>query len=258
MSSILSKKRYFIGIGLMIMACFIMHLFVRSLEKIRLLHYVLEAFGYYTGYLDNPLVRWLWPILFVALFVLIPVSLGLAFSALNYNNHDLKWRYKAIPICLLLISIISCMFFPFVNGLFLRTQSGLNGVILDNRDTAGFVLNNPYDSDSECRIMLSFSKLSSGGEHFYVKFVGLDNNADVIILDYPMTIPADGSSEVRGMGIFQDIWYPSGRSTGAITYDLENIPGYDPELDNWRDLRFKIVIFNENESKTFYRYFYDY
>jgi len=233
-------------------------MFAKSVGDLRLLHYLLEAFGYYTGYLNNPLTRWLWPTLVVALSVLIPLSLYLAFSALNYDNYDLKKRFKAIPVCILLVSIISSMFFPFVHGVFLRTQSGLNGVILNNRDIPGFVLPNAYDSDPEVLFMLSFSKLSSGGEQFYVKFVDLDNNADEIILNSPMTIPAHGSSGMRRMSRYSNIWYPTGRGTGNVFFDAENIPGYDRELNNWQDLRFKIVIFNENESKTFYRYFYEF
>jgi len=249
-----SKKQYWLGIGLLAFACLLMHLFAKSLENLRLLHYVLESLGYYTGYLDNPLTRWLWPILIIAVIVLVPLALRVIRRA--YDKKTVKKRYRVLPVCILLVSIISCLTFPFVHGLFLRIPGRLDTVMFDYRAEVTFATVDPYSSNPEYDLLLCFFKLSPGDEQFYVKFVDLNDSANEKILDFPLDIHSNTGGWRRVTGIL-DLLYYTGHTTFNIVINLENIPGYDPELNNWRDLRFKIVIFNENESKTIYPYFRD-
>ena len=253
----LSKKRYWFGIGLLIFACLLMHLSAKSLENLRLLYYVLEAFGYYTGYLATPLTRWLWPALIIVVFVLIVLAIKIIIKA---YDHDVKKRYKIIPSCILIASLISCLTFPFIFGLFLRIPGGLNTVMLSNRNKVFFGSSDMYTSESsDVSFLLSFHKLSPGDEQFCVKFVDLNDSTNETTSDITVTIDGRLTSRQRGIGLL-NLWYSMGASTLNYSFNVESLPGYDPELDNWRDLRFKIVIFNEHESKTFYLYFarYDY
>ena len=248
----LSKKLYWFGIGLLIFACLLMHLFAKSLENLRMLHHVLEAFGYYTGYLDTPLTRWLWPVLVIVILVVIVLAISMITKALELG---VKKDYKIIPFCILITGIISCLTFPSTFGLFLRIPSGLNAVMLRERHDFPLVFS---DSD-ETSIALGFYKLSPGDAEFRVKFVDLNDSTNETTLDFTFNIDKRIRSLRRGIGLL-DSWYYMGASTRYHGFNVENLPGYDPELDNWYDLRFKIVIFNEHESKTFYPYFnrYDY
>jgi len=253
---VLLKKRYYLGIGLLALACFLMHLFAKSLENLRLIHYFLEAIGYYTGYLDNPDIHRLQLVLVIAIIVLLVLALIFIIRALDEES---KKRYTVIPICILSVSIISCFTFPFINGLYLSTQRGLGSIIMERRDIPPFrATGNPYDGqDTDYFLYLTFYELSNSSEPFYVKIVDMNDTTNEIVLEHPINISDSTISEsfIRDIGVFSSNWYYSGRSYSRL-FALENIPGYDRELDNFRDLRFKIVIFNENDSKTFYRYFY--
>ena len=239
------KKLYWFGIGLLIFACLLMHLTAKSLENLRLLYHVLEAFGYYTGNLDTPLTRWLWPVIVIGVIVLLILAIAIIRQTFD---PDVNKRYKIIPACILTASIISCLTFPFIFGLFLRMPGGLNTVMLRERDAL------PYGFYEDYHIMLGFYKLSPGDAEFNVKLVDLDDSTNEITLDFTVNIDKRITSRRRGIGLL-NLWYPSGSSTLFYSSSLVNIPGYDPELDNLQDLRFKVVIFDEHESKTFYPYF---
>ena len=242
-----SKKRYWLGIGLLVIACLLMHLSAKSLENLRLLHHVLETFGYYTGHLDTPLTRWLWPVLAIVVIVLLVIARTIIVSVFDY---DVKKRYKVIPSFILLVSLISCLTFPFIFGLFLRIPGGLNTVMLCNRNEVFY----GSDDNREISFMLGFYKLSPGDEQFSVKLVDLNDSTNETTLDTKFTIDKRIKSHTRGIGLL-NLWYYMGSSTLYHGVNVENMPGYDPELDNWQELRFKIVIFNEHESKTFYPYY---
>ena len=279
-----SKKRYWIGIGLLVLACLLMHLFAKSVENLRLLYYVLEAFGYYTGYLISTLSTVLWVVLAVAIIALDIFAVVLMRSGyykkfvcpkcavkdepILLKGRDeyqcrhcdyqsvIKKRYRVIPVCIALVSIISCFMFPYVQGLFLRIPGGLNTVTLNERDTVRYSYYswNPVTNEEhyDPTVLIQFNKYSPGEAQFYVKFVDLNDSNNEYVVAAPIKFEEKYGSvgiSILGGKAFQL------NSTGFISYSTKDIPGYNLEWNNWRDLRFKIVIFNEKESKTFPLYF---
>ena len=230
------KKPYACGVVLLIVACVLMQAFGKSAENIRLLYCVLEAFGYYTGYLYTNLTITLWIILSVLIFALV------------YFAFKLMWRNKEIltsklftikaqilPVCIFLVSLLVCFIMPSIHRLTLRFVSGVDAIIIQDR-TAPLVFDNKYNKNkteivsSKTYVFLQFDDFNSADEEFRVKIINLNDPLKEYEIPYLMS--------VNSLRI-------------GYTIDIEDIPALIDETD----LRFKIAIFNGTNSKIINLYF---
>ena len=232
------NKLYVRGLILLIVACVLIQAFGKSAENIRLLHCVLEAFGYYTGYLHNPLSISLW----ILLALIIPVLFFFAFRFMwDDMSYEVKKRFKIIPFCVIIASLMICINMPTIHRATFLSSSGVDAVFFQLRDyplIRGTETRTGSVTHGELsRLYLSFNRIDSTSESFHVKVVRLD----------------DPSKECD----FPFLW-TVGKSSGMFTtFGIDEIPGLMDGVENYKDLRFKIVISDENKtkSKTFLLYF---
>ena len=226
-------KSYIRGLFLLILACILMQFFGEFDGNMRSLYCVLEALGYYTGYLHTKVTITLWVLLITAIVVLL------------YCARKLMWKDKEalnrvlglIPGCVLAVgAICAYLIIPGTHKLVLQSSGGLNSVILLDRKT-WFM---PEDTSMESHLVsLYFEVLGSKDEKvpFNLKLVNLND-------------PSKESSPR-----FQDA---TGGSKFVLQIPRDEIPGYIEKSDKYEDLHFKVVIYNETESKDFYLYFDDF
>ena len=233
------NKLYVRGLILLIVACVLIQAFGKSAENIRLLYCVLEAFGYYTGYLHNPLSISLW----ILLALIIPVLFFFAFRFMwDDMSYEVKKRFKIIPFCVIIASLMLCFSMPIIHRATFLFSTGVDAVFFQRRDyplaygpptKTGIVIHSELS-----RLYLSFNRANSTSESFHVKIVKLDDPSKEY--DFPVLWPVDKKSGV---------W--------STMFAIEYIPGLMDGVENYKDLRFKIVISDENKtkSKTFLLYF---
>jgi len=240
------KKRYLIGMGLLVLGCLLMPLFAKSAENLQLLHHVLEFLGLYDGYLVSTRNVVIWIVLAVAIFVLISLAFKLMWRA--QDGSAVKKRYKAIPVGVLLVSVIGCLLSVHMHRLILQIPGGLNTVILNQRDVVFYAWmrseNEIGGAVNLIGLYINFQKYSPEDKQFFVKLVDLDDSANESIVS---------DSPIRFHGEVDAVTYTCNFVRHFV--EIENVPGYRKELNNSYDLRFKVVIFNEKESKSFYLYF---
>ncbi len=244
----ISKKRYVFGIFLLIIACVLMQLFAKSAERIRLFYYVLEYLGIYNGYRLTLINKAIWVIVTIAMVTLMSISFHLMWN--SFRAFAMKDRYKAIPILILIISLISCFMFLHIHRYLLHYQGGLHGIILDRRQNVRYLESIDMEGNLEYMALdIELQKFSiDGDEAFGLKLVDLNDNSNEYIFMNNMRMGEAIQQYERGIGRYTF-------SVRSLGLKVENIPGYDPKTDNYKDLRFKLIIYNEKESKTFLFYF---
>ena len=238
------KKPYACGMVLLIVACVLMHAFAKPADDIRLLYHVLESFGYYTGYLHTRLTITLWILLSVSILVLIYFAFKLMWrDKAIVTSKILTSKLRAIPLCVLLLTFLSCLIFvPAVHIFALRSSNGVDSVIYRER-TSVFLIHGDVSpngsplSTGKLLLCLDFYKFNPVEEAFRVKIIDINDESKEYELPY----------EITGR------WLQSFGTTTVTLADI--IPGFIEEKSNYKNLRFKIVIYDENKSKTFNLYF---
>ena len=226
-------KKPYLGLLLLILACVLMQAFGKSAENMRLLYYVPEAFGYYTGYLHNPLSVSLWVMLIVA----IPVLFFFAFKLMWAGPQSLiTQRRRLVPLGIYILSFSLCIAMPSVHRFTLQFASSVDAVVFQDRtDPLGYT--EEFDEHRHIvgmrlHLNLHFNRFNSKNEEFKVKLIRLDNPSKEYEVPW-------GRTALEGRG----------------SIDFDYIPEYLELLKETGDLRFKLVIYDETQSKTFNLYF---
>lgn len=249
------NNRYIIGMLFLLSFCLLMYVFSYTAENIRLFYCVLEYLGLYDGYKYSIRNLIIWAVIVVLLVVLLKV----AFKLINSDKEFLKKHpfLKILPYLIICINISSCYFFPKIDRLILKYRHGLDGIIVSDRGTTSLLAFGGVDTDgNQIGPVLSFSFESFGSEReiFYVKLIHIDDETNQYILCDKNEIP-----QKFRMGELSNTWDINKGNYKArhcsFVYDLEKIiPGYIHTPENSQLINYKVIIFNENESKTFYIY----
>ncbi len=233
---------------LLIPICLLMYVFAFTAEKIRVFYCVLEFLGLYDGYKYSTRNTIIWVVVIVLFVVLFIV----AFKLINSDEKFLK-RYRildVIPYIIICLNVVSCFYFPKINQQFLQIQHGLGSVIAPYRGIdylLGFSNKDTSGAYTEPNLSLLFEIFDQEEVVFYVKLVDIDDETKQYVFCNEDKLPQKlsmGNPEAF-------LWNING-----FTIDLEKIiPGYIDTPENRRLINYKVIIFNENESKTFYIYY---
>ena len=248
----IKNKRYMIGMLLLIPTCLLMYVFAFTAEKIRVFYCVLEFLGLYDGYKFSTRNTIIW----IGAIVLLVVLLIVVFKLINYELK--KYRIlEILPYLIICLNIVCCFFFPKINQHFLQFQHGLDSVIVHDRGTVslfGFYSADKYGNQIPV-LSLNFEGFVSENIIFYVKLVDIEDETK----QYVFCNKNDNPQKIR-MGELSNTWcidighYKA--SKNGFSLDVEKIiPGYIDTPENRRLINYKVIIFNENESKTFYLYY---
>ena len=238
------KKTYTRGLMLLVLACVLMHAFAKPADDVRLLYHILESFGYYTGYLHTKLTIPLWIALFISIPALIYFTFRLIWKDESFATGKSKLMASLIPFCILLFSVYSCyIVVPAVHVTMLRFSSGVDSIVFRKRTDPIFAEYKFNESGtafvfSESFLRLDFHEFNSAEESFRVKLIDLNDMSEY---EYPYELTSSwtkipGTSSVR----IADI-----------------IPGFVDGRENYENLQFKIVIYDETKSKTFNLYLHE-
>lgn len=230
-----------------------MYAFAYTAEGIRFFYSISEALGLYNGnkYSTNNTILWL------VIVVLITILLAIAMRLINSEQKIFRQNklLKILPYLILSINLVLCFFFPRINQIFMQFRQGLDGIIVTNRDYMFVAYNQDgYGNYENLAINVAFESFASD-ESFYVKLVSMEDEGKEYIFsdDYgtPMKVHMGGVSNIWNInkGNYK------ARSTSMLI-DVDKIhPGYIDSPENRALLKYKVVIYNEHDSKTFRFYF---
>lgn len=246
--------RYIIGIFLLLPVCFLMYAFANTAEDIRFFYRISETLGFYNGYKYSGRNLILW----AGIILLIIILLFSSFKLVNWDKKLLRNNnlLKVLPFLILSINLIACFFFPRINQFFLQFRDGLDGVIVNNRDSSMLIA---FDRDESGNLLheaiyVTFESFSSD-ESFYVKLVSIEDEHNQYLYSDDNDIPREVT-----MGAISNVWSSDkenykARSSGIMIEIDKMIPAYIDTAENRELLKYKVIIYNEHDSKTFYFYF---
>lgn len=246
--------RYIIGILLLLPVCFLMYAFANTAEDIRFFYRISETLGFYNGYKYSGRNLILW----AGIILLIIILLFSSFKLVNWDkklfrNNNLL---KVLPFLILSINLIACFFFPRINQFFLQFIDGLDGVIVNNRGYSqiGFLREDANGGYKDPMFHVRFESFSSD-ESFYVKLVSIEDEHNQYLYSDDNGIPREVTMGAISNIKSSDKGNYKARSSGIMIEIDKIIPGYIDTAENRELLKYKVIIYNEHDSKTFYFYF---
>lgn len=249
-------KSYIIGMLLLLPISLLIHTFAYTTEDIRIFYCILEYLGMYNSYMYSTRNLILWIIIILLLVVLLTIAIKL----INSDKYNLRHYHflRVLPYMIICLNLVSCFIFAKIDRLFLQYRHGMDGIIVPNRGTT-HLLGSTGTDELGNRIglffHLSLESFGSEGEDFYIKLINIEDETKQYIHSDENGIP-----QKYNMGEIVNIWnldkgnYKARRQ--FILIDMEKIiPGYVDMIENRHLIKYKVVLFNDNESKEFLFYF---